>query len=201
MSWQTEQKNKNRESIIQVLNDGQQHQYGEILKKTKLSRPILAKHIKELLKNHLIEKKEGEQDFRTVYYKATPRLMLALEIRSTTEQEKHNIERIILNPKKTTLDVLDQLSTKINDNILLTLKLIKENKDISPESLDLILALFVWQPYKVLTSFLIEKSKKIIDKIDVENLIESNKSTIRVGKNDLKSIGFTDEMIAKMLGD
>ena len=52
-----------------------------------------------------------------------------------------------------------------------------------------------------LTSFLIDESKKIIDKIDVEYLIESNKSTKRIGKNDLKSMGFTDETIAKMLGD
>lgn len=202
--YQIEQEEKALKSILNILSDEKEHRNKEIKKKTGLNDATLSKHLKKLDKMNAIKRRLDDKSRKyppPVYYKINPMMKAAMEVLSTTEQEKHNIEQIILDSKKTLLDVLDQLSIKINDNILLTLKLIKENKDISPESLDLILALFVWQPYKVLTSFLIEKSKKIIDRIDVESLIESNKSTIRIGKNNLKSLGLTDDVITKFRGD
>jgi DNA-binding HxlR family transcriptional regulator len=202
--YQIEQEEKALKSILDVLSDEKEHRNKDIKKKTGLNDVTLTKHLKKLKEMKLIERnidRKSDTYPIPVYYKINPMMKAVLEVISTTEQEKHEIEKILLNPKKTPLDVLDQISIKNNELVLLTLKLYKENKDVSPKLLNLMLELYVWQPYARLTSFLIEESKKIINKIDVESLIESNKSTIRLGKNDLKSIGLTDEMIAKMLGD
>ena len=202
--YQIEQEEKALKSILDVLSDEKEHRNKDIKKKTGLNDVTLTKHLKKLKEMKLIERnidRKSDTYPIPVYYKINPMMKAVLEVISTTEQEKHEIEKILLNPKKTPLDVLDQISIKNNELVLLTLKLYKENKDVSPKLLNLMLELYVWQPYARLTSFLIEESKKIIDEIDVESLIESNKSTIRLGKNDLKSIGLTDEMIAKMLGD
>ena len=200
--YQIENAEKALTSILGVLNDEKEHRYSDIKKETGLADPTVTKYLNQFKTQELIQKrvdtKSGKYPY-PAYYKIKPITKAVLEVISTTKQEKHEIEQIILDPKKTPLDVLDQINIKNNASILLTLKLLKENKDISPELLNLILRLFVWQPYVTLTSFLIEKSKKIIDKIDVESLIESNKSTIQVGKNSLKSLGLTDNEIDKLI--
>lgn len=202
--YQIDNEAKILKSILDVLSDEKEHRNKEIKKETGLNDVTLTKYLKKLKEMKLIERnidRKSDTYPIPVYYKINPMMKAVLEVISTTEQEKHEIEKILLNPKKTPLDVLDQISIKNNELVLLALKLYKENKNVSPNLLNLMLSLYVWQPYARLTSFLIEESKKIINKIDVESLIESNKSTIRIGKNDLKSIGFTDEMIAKMIGD
>jgi DNA-binding HxlR family transcriptional regulator len=190
--YQIDKEAKALTSVLKALDDEKEHRYKDIKEKTGLNDVTLTKYLKELKEMKLIERnidRKSDTYPIPVYYKINPMMKAVLEVISTTEQEKHEIKKILLNPKKTPLDVLDQISIKNNDRILLALKLYKENKNISPNLENLMLTLYVWQPYITLTSFLIEETKKIIEKIDIEYLIESNKSTIRIGKNDLKSEG------------
>jgi predicted transcriptional regulator len=200
-------------SVLDVLSDEKEHRNKEIKKKTGLNDATLNKHLKYLYKEKkAIDRRQDNDSGKyppPVYYKIKPITKAVLDVISTTEQEKHEIERIVLDSKKTPLDVLDQINEKNNNSILLALKIYKENKDVSPDFLDSMLTLFLYQPYATLTSFLIEQSQKIIEKIDVESLIESNKSTIRIGKNDLKSLveslgkslGLTDDLIDNLADD
>lgn len=178
-------------SVLKALDDEKEHRYNDIKEKTGLKDPTVTKYLKQFVEQKLITKKvditSGKYPY-PAYYKIKPMTKAVLEVISTTEHEKHEIEQILLDSKKTPLDVLDQLNIRINSNILLALKICKEDKNASPESLNSMLRLFVWQPYEILTAFLIEESKKIIEKIDIDYLIESNKSTKRLGKNDLKSL-------------
>lgn len=189
-----------RKTVLMLLADGDWHQYGELREKSRLSSATLSKHLKQL--KDIVEKKLDTESGKypyPVHYRAKPEYLPVLEVVSITEHEKHEIEKIILDSNKTPLDVLDQINIKNNGSLLMALKLYKDNKDASPEFMNLMLELFVWQPYKVLTSFLIEESKKIIEKIDIENLIESNKSTMHIDKNGLKSLGWTENEIRNFM--
>ena len=50
------------------------------------------------------------------------------------------------------------------------------------------LEISVYQPFKILSSVLFETSKQVIDKIDVEKLIQQNQRTVCVDKYQFKHV-------------
>ncbi|MGD0029480.1 MAG: winged helix-turn-helix domain-containing protein [Candidatus Bathyarchaeia archaeon] len=172
---QTKDKIHNRWKILHVIRDGEWHQYKDIKKETDLSPPILAKHLKEL--RRFIEKKEGEEDNRETYYKANSALMSAFFQMDLTNAEWEDIEEQFLKSKDLSF-ALEQLNTATNLNIIMALTNIKsKNFDIgNPEVVQLFFETFVFSPYEILVSKLVEASKKIIDDIDLNQVMKEFKT-------------------------
>jgi DNA-binding HxlR family transcriptional regulator len=189
--YQLDLEEKSTMSILKVLLDGKKHRHKEIKEKTKLNDPTLAKYFNRLQGQKFLEKeidvKSGKYPY-PVYYSINPKALPLLKIIPQIEHEKEEIEKIILDPKKTPLDVLDELNKKNNSFILLALKECKERKDLPQGFINFLLEFFVWNPYKYLSSFLVESSEKIIEKIDVEKLIEQNQRTVCVDKYQFKHV-------------
>jgi len=168
---QAKDKISNRWKILNVLRDGGWHQYKEIKEETDLSPPILAKHFKEL--RRLIEKKEGEEDNRETYYKANPALMSAFFQMDLTSAEWEDIEEQFLKSKDLSF-ALEQLNMTSNLNIIMALANIKsKNFDIGNlEAVQLFFETFVFSPYEILVSRLVNASRKVIDDIDLNQVMK-----------------------------
>jgi DNA-binding HxlR family transcriptional regulator len=200
--YQIEKAQKTIITILRALSDEKPHQYSGLKEKTKLNSPTLSKHLKRLTKMKLIKKK---MDFESgkypypVYYTVTPATLLQLKIIFMAEHEMHEIEKIISDPKKTPLDVLDQINMKNNALILWALKQYKENKDVPKEFINLVLEIAVWDPYMVLTSHLVEASKKMVENIDIEELQKRNETTISLDEIGLKDLGVPESEIKDLM--
>jgi DNA-binding HxlR family transcriptional regulator len=196
--YQVKKAQKTIMTILRVLSDGKPHQYSELKDKTKLNSPTLSKHLKRLTKMKLIERKINLKSGKyppPVNYTAKPATLLQLKVIFIAEHEMSEIEKIILEPKKTPLDVLDQINMKNNAIILWALEQYKENKDVPKEYINFILEIAVWEPYMVLTSHLVEASKKIVESIDIEGLQRRNKTTIFLDEIGLKELGLPENKI------
>ena len=131
--YQVEQEEKSTVAIYKVLADGKKHRYKEIKEKTGLKDPTLAKYFEQLVKKRKVLKKEvdtvsGKYPY-PVYYSVDPRWLPIVEMVLTIEEEKQEIEKIIQDPKKTPLDVLEQINHRNNFLVLLGLKFFKDDKD------------------------------------------------------------------------
>jgi len=200
--YQIEKAQKSIMAILRVIADGKPHQYSELKEKTKLNSPTLTKHLKRLTEVKLLKKKidieSGKYPY-PVYYSANPAITPVLTVMLLTEHEMQEIEKIILDPKKTPLDVLDQINMKNNALILLALKQYKKNKDVPQEFMNFVLEITVWHPYKVLTSHLVEASKKIIENIDIDELQKRNDTTISLDEIGLKNLGVPENEIKVLM--
>lgn len=151
-NYQYKMKLESRNKIIHALTDGDRHQYSEILEQTKISPPILAKHLKELKKDHLIEKQEDENDFRKVYYKATPFLMeifLQLEL---TNSSWEDIKNEYFEKKDLSL-AIKRIGYFANVFMLKALEFLNnaESHSIKSDTLQTFLELFLWESYNSIT--------------------------------------------------
>lgn len=200
--YQIKKAQKTIMKILRVLSDGKPHQYSELKKETQLNSPTLSKHLKRLTQTKLIERKMNRDNGKyppPVYYTAKPPALLQLKIISMAEQEMQEIEKIISDPKKTPLDVLDQINMKNNALILWALAQCKENKDIPKEFVVFVLEIAVWDPYMVLTSHLVEASKKIIENVDIGELQKRNETTISLDEISLKELGVPENKINDLM--
>ena len=189
-------------SILRIISDGKPHQYSELKEKTKLNSPTLSKHLKRLTEKKILKKKIDTESGKypyPVYYSANPAVAPIINIMLLTEHEMHEIERIISDPRKTPLDVLDQINRKNNALILSTLKHYKENKELPEDFVNFVLEIVVWRPYKLLTSHLIEASKTILDSIDIEELQKRNETTITLDVIGLKDLGLNETQIENFM--
>lgn len=199
---QVDQEEKSIVAIYKVLTDGKKHRNKEIKEKTGLKDPTLAKYFKQLVKRKILKKEvdvSGKYYPYPVYYSVYPQWLPIVEMVLEVEKEKQGIEKIIQDPKTTPLDVLERINYRNNYLLLLSLKFFKNDKDKKiPEGLlESMLEICVHQPYKVLMSVLFETSKKVIDKIDVEKLIQQNKNSIHLDLDvdTLTEFGFTLEQV------
>ena len=55
------------------------------------------------------------------------------------------------------------------------------------------------QPYEILTSYLVEASKRLVDNIDIEELQKRNETTIHVDAISLRKLGFSENEIKERL--
>jgi DNA-binding HxlR family transcriptional regulator len=168
---QTKTETRNRWKILRVLKDGEWHQYREIKDMTHLNPNVLAEHLDKL--KRFIEKKEGEEDKREKYYKANPTLMSALFQMDLTNAEWEDIEEQFLKSKDLSF-ALEQLNLTSNLNIIMALANIKsKNFDVgNPEVVQLFFDTFVFSPYEILVSRLVEASGKVIDDIDLNQIMK-----------------------------
>jgi DNA-binding MarR family transcriptional regulator len=176
---------KNIRIIVDSINDKQWHQYNEILQKTRLSRPILANHLKEMRQKHLIEKKEGDQDYRKVYYKATPTLNAILEQTKQAEYIENKIIKDFSETKELSFALLEIAFANVG-SMLWAFKNFKiRNIDIAdPEAVRFFLELFVFDFYEAFMLRLTKLGINFIDEIDVEQASNILLQTI----NDMKKV-------------
>lgn len=196
--YQLDKAEKSQELILHVLIDGKPHRHKEIKQTTGLNDPTLKKYFDKFLKMKLIEKKVDFQSGKypyPAYYSIRQSILPLLEVISTLHLESEEIERIVQDPKKTPLDILDQINVRNNTLILQALKDLKENRGLSMNFLNFLLEVYVWSPYKFLTSSLLQSTEKVIDKIDFEKLIEQSRTALCIDKTMLEDAGLTKAKI------
>lgn len=200
--YQTDKEETAMMSILKTLSEKKEQRYTNIKKASKSNDPTLQKYLKQFVELKMVEKRvdfeSGKYPY-PAYYSLTPTAKPIVEIMVLVEKEKEEIIRIISDPNKTPLDVLDQINTKNNNLILSFLKGYKKSKVQYQGLENFFLKLYVWYPYITLTSHLIEESKKRIEKIDVDDLLERNKYSIRMDKIGLKELGFPESKITHFL--
>ncbi len=189
-NYQTDKANKARWAIFLSLSDGQWHRNMELREKTNLSSRTLAKHLTQMLKLRIIEKKKdtesGEYPF-PVFYKTVPTLETYINA---------CIERTILSKKlepallhaKDPLVVLDAIHISSQTYFTELISLMKENKKLSDEAIYFFGECFLWENYKRYTLELIKASQKIVDEINMhEAYVNQAKRFVRVYSKLIKA--------------
>ena len=174
-NYQSQEKRANRNKILEVLKDGQQHQYSEILNKTKLSRRIVSKHLKELKRKQLIDREESKDDLRLKYYKTTPTFTELYFQANIIDSSWLDIKNEFTQTRDLSLAI-----TRINyfaNFCMIKILLHIQNKEIdfnSPDTLETFLEFFLWNLYQTLTLNLVTLciDSKILNEI---NLVEITK--------------------------
>lgn len=166
-NYQSELKRANRHKILAVLKDGKKHQYSEVLNSTKLSRPILAKHFRDLQNKHLIEKEESKEDFRVVFYKATPILNSLFFQEDYIKAGWDDTKNRFLETKDLSSAIKD-INLLTNSSLVIAFTDIQQKKfDISKsEDVETFLELFAWSTYENLTL-------NLVNLCVTNNLVES----------------------------
>jgi hypothetical protein len=173
--FQTEAKIKSRKAIIMSLIDNQWHRYKEIKEKTGLSSPTLSKHLTQL--KPLLEKKTDTTTYPPlVYYKTNKFLATELaRIVYTATALKEMAEKFL--KTKDLWQAVKDVNMLSNALLWVILQGIKENKTLrkEPETIFVLLETFVWENYKALTWKLVDASRKIMDDIDFQQILENMK--------------------------
>jgi hypothetical protein len=166
--WQSDTKYRNRQKILEILKDGEFHQYNEIKEKTQLSGNRLAVHLRELKK--FLEKKEGEADGRTKYYRANPFLRSIFFQIEFSKAAADDLREVFLRTKDlaTALNFINDI---VNTNMLIAFSNI-QNKNFDTkdsDALHIFLETFVWKNFEILTLELVNLSieTKIIETTDI----------------------------------
>jgi predicted transcriptional regulator len=188
-------------SILKVLSDGKEHRYTEIKQKSGSNDPTLQKYFKEFTEVKLVKKRvditSGKYPY-PAYYSINPNFEPLIKIVFSIEQEKQELKKIISDSEKTPLDVLCQINSKNNDLILHIIKEYTKNNDVPQKLVTLILEWYVWRPYRILTLYLVEESKKTIGNFSVDELLRRNKTTVGMDRVMLSEIsGWTGKQLDK----
>ena len=130
--YQTDKAEKSLMSILKVLSDEKEHRYTEIKEKSGSNDPAtLKKYFTEFKELKLVKKRvditSGKYPY-PAYYSINPKFHSLIKIIFQIEQEKKEIREIILNPKNSPLDVLDQINSINNTLILSILETIEKIK-------------------------------------------------------------------------
>jgi hypothetical protein len=156
--YQESKKNATRRNIMNVLRDGEWHQYREIKAVAKTSGHTLSKHLKEI--RWFLEKREGEQDFRTTYYRASPLLMLVFKVVDETNRSWTDIKenfRLTKNP----VTALEDIGAVAVASMLCCLLLVKNLEVPNVESMRLFFEAFVWEEFETLSWNLVKETVKL----------------------------------------
>jgi hypothetical protein len=135
----------------------------------------------------MIEKKEDVKNGRyTVLFKAIPQLVTEIKA-SVSRQELVNGLEPALDESKDPLVILDMIHAVSQVYFIGLLEEIQQNKNISTEKINFFEECFLWPNYKQYTSKLIEASRKIINDLNITQLlINQAKRQIRTAKEELK---------------
>jgi len=167
------------------------HQNKELKEKTKLSSRTLAKHLRQLERQKLINRIEDDESGkypRPVYYRAIPELVTASHAGIMIEEASQHIEPA-LRESKDPLMLLDGIHAANSGFIAGILSQLKGWDNIFEYDWDWRLELFVWHPYRVFTYNLVVATKKIINEIDIQKLlIEQAKRNIRIAEMTLERL-------------
>jgi DNA-binding MarR family transcriptional regulator len=172
-NYQTKEKSANRNKILGVLKDGKSHQFSEILNVTKMSRRILAQHLRELRNKQLVEKEEDKDDFRLKHYRASATLRSMFSQAELINAGLIDIANLFLKTRDLSL-AIKGINALTNANMIIALSNIQsKNLDVTnPENIENFLELFVWSTYENLTLNLVNLciTSNLINDIDFEEV-------------------------------
>src|SRR5665648_541916 len=167
-NYHREKKYTAQRVIIKALFDGQWHRNMELKQKTKLSSRTLAKHLDEMVKAEVVERRVDNDSGKypiPVLYKAKP-VLLAYTKSSLLREEFSEKVETMLQETKDPLVILEVIHEYSQLGFLRLLGEIKSNRKISDEQIDFFEEVFLWSSYKSFMFDLVEATRKIIDTID-----------------------------------
>jgi DNA-binding HxlR family transcriptional regulator len=173
---QQEKRYNTQLTILEALFDGELHQNMELKTKTKLSSNSLTKSLKEMVKIKVIEKKEDVKNGKyAVLYKITqdPLIyMMAINIwkncrKQINEMLKQHEDPLFI------LKKIQDANQLLFAQILEQIKINKEANEINPEEIKFLEEVLLFQNYRNLTRELITATTKIINKINIDGLFDS----------------------------
>jgi hypothetical protein len=154
-----------------ALSDAQWHRNMELIRETKLSSRTLGKHLDTLTNGQFIEKKTDVINGKhAVLFKAKPDFITYIKLLMLKAREINSLEPA-LNRTHDPLRILDLIHFRSQTYFLDLLTQIQQKKNITKEEINLRAEYYLWSTYKESTSQLIEASLKIIDKIDITQLL------------------------------
>jgi hypothetical protein len=143
----------------------------ELKEETKLSSRTLTKHLNQLVNIEIIEKKSDIMNGKySVLFKAKPDLITYMKSKILEAKEISTLEPA-LNKTKDPLRILELIHLRSQVYFLDLLAEIQRNKNITDEEICLRAEYFLWSNYKESTFRLIEASRKIIDDINITQLL------------------------------
>ena len=145
----------------------------ELKEKTKLSSRTLTKHLNQMTNIQTIEKKTDVESGKypiPVLYKATPELTTYIKASITREEVANKLE-LALNESKDPLILLEAIHASSQLYFIELLTQIQQNKNITNEEIYFFGECFLWASYKQYTSKLIEASRKIINDVNITQLL------------------------------
>jgi hypothetical protein len=161
----------------------------ELKEKTKLSSRTLVKHLNQMVKLRVIEKKTDVESGKyphPVLYKAEPELTTYIKA-SLSREETANLLEPALNETKDPLILLEAIHVSSQLYFIELLTQIQQNKIVTNEEINFFAECFLWANYKQYTSKLIEASRKIINDLNItQSLINQAKRQIRISETVLK---------------
>ncbi len=160
--------------IWKALSDGQWHRTNNLKKTTKLSPRTLHKHLKQLTKDGLIDRKrdiESEKYPIPVLYKAQSDIIEATKTMEIMKKFSNKIDAILKETKNNPLIILDLINKWNQTNFIRLLKTIQNHKDIPLKEIETLTKLHLWLNYEWFTQILIEATTKIIKEVDINQCI------------------------------
>jgi hypothetical protein len=204
-------------SIFKVLFDKEWHQTIDLKATTKLSSATLAKHLKQMTKTGIIERKEDAESRKypiPVFYKASKELieyLLSCEIR---DEFSKSIDQMV-SETKDPIYILEMIDLHNQFWFMQILKERQERKNMKAYEIAWLEKIFLFESYEIMISRLIEATDKIIDQIDFDQLLlvqaarmkESSETLIKKfaealakrGEKEAKEIGVDQQRLKEKL--
>ena len=161
----------------------------ELKERTGLSSRTLAKHLNHMTIIQIIERKEDIESGKypvPVLYKATPELTTYVKASISREKIANGFEGA-LNECKDPLFLLDGIHASSQLYFLTLLAEIQQNNITTNEQINFFAKCFLWDNYKKFMQKLIDASRKIIDDLNITQLlIEQAKRLTTVYEEALK---------------
>jgi hypothetical protein len=162
----------------------------ELKERTKLSSRTIAKHLSQMIKLQIVEKKTDVESGKypvPVLYKAEPELESFIKI-TIARREFANKMEPLLNRTKDPLIFLDMIHAFSQAGFMQLLTLIQQDKSITNAQINFFEECALWANYKHFTLKLIEASRKIINNLNItQSLINQAKRQIIIYEKVLKT--------------
>lgn len=156
-----------------ALSDAKWHRGMELIEETKISSRTLSKHLDIMKNGQFIEKKSDVINGKhAVLFKAKPDFVTYIKTKILEAKEISTLEPA-LKRTKDPLRILDMIHFRSQVYFLDLLTRIQQKKNITNEEINLRAEYFLWSTYRESTSRLIEASCKIIDEIDITQLLKN----------------------------
>jgi hypothetical protein len=181
-SYQRKKEYFARRTIFKALYDGQWHRNMELREKTKLSSRTLTKHLDQLIKSCLVERKVDNESGKypvPVLYRAEPELLAHTKSSLLREDFAENVYAM-LKETNDPLMILEVIHDYSQLTFLHILEQVKLKKDISDEEIEFLEEIFLWSNYKSFTFELVEATRRIAESLDVNQLLVAQAKRVKI---------------------
>jgi len=168
----------------------------ELKEKTQLSSRTLAKHLSQMTNLRYVEKKTDVESGKypyPVFYKVDPDVNSSIKTNIVREEIANGLEPA-LNESKDPLFLLDGIHANSQLYFIDLLRRIQQDKNATNEDIYFWAEYFLWSAYKQYTYKLIQASRKIINDLNINQLlINQAKRQIEIFQTALKIYEKTEQ--------